>query len=265
MAKLGEAASKTSGGLMSGGPYHIEAGGTLKDLAITQGRPSYNNEAMRHYDIGLYECEIVGNHRMTAAIENNIGLLLLNMGRTNDAEKHLLRSLSYFEALSDIVHPACVKETLARLYVATNQYQLARQNIDDAVQVLEKIHGEAVLAEALTTSGIVLSRLANFSDAKKRFEAAYKVSERCGDREGAKRAMVSMFEEMRNHLDRAELPQICEKLQRLQSFSETSPLTDRVDATIAQIALITTRKSEEVQEPSRHSKHRRAADEASGK
>ncbi len=103
----------------------------------------------------------------------------------------------------------------------------------------EVTDGQAVLAEALATSGIVLSRLENFNEAQKRFEAAYNVSERCGDREGARRALLSMFEEMGKRLEHAELHQISEKLQRLQSFSEPSPLSARVEETIIQIASVT--------------------------
>jgi hypothetical protein len=47
-----------------------------------------------------------------------------------------------------------------------------------------------------------------------------------------------MFEEMGERLDHAELRQISEKLQRLQSFSEPSPLSTRVEETIAQIASV---------------------------
>ena len=244
MTKLNQAATLTLRGLLATGRYHVEVAGTLKDLAAYEGDASHIDSALLHNKLALYDCEVVGNHRMTAIVENNLGLLLLNMGRMNDSEKHLLRSRSYFEALSDTVHTAYTKETLTRLYIATNQYLLAKQTIEDAIQVFELTDGEAVLAEALTTSGIVLSRLENFSDAKKRFETAYNVSERCGDREGARRALLSMFEEMREQLDRGELRQISEHLQRLQSFSEPSPLSARVEETIDKIAsLINTSNS----------------------
>jgi DNA-binding winged helix-turn-helix (wHTH) protein/tetratricopeptide (TPR) repeat protein len=238
MTKLNEAAKLTLRGLLATGIYHSEAAGTLKDLAAYEGGESYIDRALLHYKAALYESEVVGNHRMTAIVENNLGLLLRNVGRMDESEKHLLRSLSYFEALADKVHPAYVKETLTRLYVATNKYVLAKQAIDDAIQIFEVTDGQAVLAEALTTSGIVLSRLANFNEAKKRFEAAYNVSERCGDREGARRALLSMFEEMRERLDHDELLQISDKLQRLQSFSEPSPLSARVEETLTQIASV---------------------------
>lgn len=78
-------------------------------------------------------------------------------------------------------------------------------------------------------------RLGRFADAQKRFESAYKVAERCGDREGARRALLSMFEEMPDRLGQDELEQLWEKLKRLDTVTEPSPLSARVKETIAQI------------------------------
>jgi len=70
-------------------------------------------------------------------------------------EKRLLRPRLFFEALSDNVRHAQVNETLTRLYIASGDYLVAERTIDDALQTLELTDGEAVLTEALTTSGIV--------------------------------------------------------------------------------------------------------------
>jgi hypothetical protein len=137
-----------------------------------------------------------------------------------------------------MVRRAQVNETLTRLYIATNRYSLAKQTIEDALETLEKTDAEAVLSEALTTSGVVLSRLAQRGDAQKRFEDAYMVAERCGDREGSRRALVSMFVEIGEQLERSELSKISEKLRRLHAISEPSSLASRVEETIAQIAAL---------------------------
>ena len=70
---------------------------------------------------------------------------------------------------------------------------------------------------------------------KNRFEAAYKVAERCGDREGGRRALVSFFEEMRDHLDDQEIQQLLNRLRRLCSITEPSALVGRVGETITAI------------------------------
>lgn len=92
-----------------------------------------------------------------------------------------------------------------------------------------------MLAEALTTSGIVLNRLGDFTSAKKRFEAAYRVADRCGDREDARRALLSMLAKMKDRLDDVELLLILEKLGKIHSLVEPSPLAGRVEQAINEI------------------------------
>ena len=45
--------------------------------------------------------------------------------------------------------------------------------------------GEAALAESLRTAGVVAARQWRYAEAKRSFEAAFRVAERCGDHEGA--------------------------------------------------------------------------------
>ena len=215
--------------------YHLEVAGALKDLALCESPEKHNEEALFHYRAGIYESEAIGDHRTTATVENNFGLLLLNLKAWNEAEKHLLRSRKFFNVLLDKFRGAQVNETLTRLYLATNRHSLAESAIEDSIQTLESTDSEAVLCETLTTAGIVSSRLGNHGEAKNRFEAAYKVAERCGDREGGRRALVSLVEELRDYLDFQELRQVLSRLTKLKSVTEPSALVGRVEDTIAGI------------------------------
>jgi TolB-like protein len=218
--------------------YHLEVAGTLKELALSEDQPRLNDEAEFHYRAGLRESEAIGDHRTTATVENNFGLFLLNLKAWEASERHLLRSHRFFEVLLDKFRGAQVNETLTRLYIATGRYSIAQSAIEDSIQILESTDSEAILCEALTTGGIVSSRLGNHAEAKNRFDAAYKVAERCGDREGGRRALLSMFEEMEKHLSYDELRQMLNRLTRLHSVTEPSSLVGRVEETIAQIEAI---------------------------
>jgi DNA-binding winged helix-turn-helix (wHTH) protein/TolB-like protein len=235
---LREANSLQTPGRLGTGRCELELATTLKELATCEGHHAYNDEALLNYANALRECEGIGNHRLAAAVENNLGFFLLSIGFPNESEQHLLRARRFFEAISDSVRRAQVNETLTRLYIATNRYSLARETIEDALQTLEMTDAEAILSEALTTSGIVSSRLGHSSEAQNRFEEAYKVAERCGDREGARRALVSKFEELGDQLERDELRRVLQKLQRLLAIAEPSPLVGRVEETIAEIGLM---------------------------
>ena len=233
---LREAKSLQMPGRWGTGRCELELATTLKELAASRGQHVYNDEALANYANALRESEAIGNHSLAAVVENNLGFFLLSIGFHKESEQHLLRARKFFEAISDMVRRAQVNETLTRLYIMTERYSLARQTIDDALQTLEMTDAEAVLSEALTTSGIVSNRLGQGTDAQKRFEEAYKVAERCGDREGARRALVSKFEEMGGVLQRDELLEISEKLRRLLAVIEPSPLVNRVQETIAEIS-----------------------------
>ena len=163
--------------------YH-ELATTLKELAFSESDKRYSDEAKIHFLRVLYECEAVGHHRYVAVAENNLGFLLLSLGFHDEAERRLVRSRRLFESLADSIRGAQVNETLARLYIETRQYHLAQEAIELAVETLELTDGEAYLAEALTTSGVVAARQQRYGDAKRSFEAAYKVAERCGDQDG---------------------------------------------------------------------------------
>lgn len=225
-------------GRLGTGRCELELATTLKELAASEGNQTYNNEASLSYLNALRECEAIGNHRLAAVVENNLGFLLLSMGLPEQSELHLVRARRCFEAISDRVRRAQVNETLTRLYIATNRYSFAKQMIEDSLETLEMTDAEAILSEALTTSGIVASRLGHSNEAQKKFDEAYKVAERCGDREGARRALISEFEEMGAQLTFDELCQMSGKLRRLLAVTEPSPLAQRVENTIAQIALL---------------------------
>ena len=131
---------------------------------------------------------------------------------------------------------AQLNETLSRLYIGTKEYERAQELISQAIRVFEHADAEAILAEALTTSGIVSSRLGRFSEAKRSFEAAYKISERCSNNEGAGLALLTMFEELGDRLDFSEKIPVAEKLKNLLATTQQRSLQARVEKSIAKIS-----------------------------
>ncbi len=219
--------------------YH-ELAITLKDLMISEGVGVGAEEAKLYFEKTLYVYEAIGNHRLCAAADNNFGFLLLSLGAFEAAEHHLLRSKRFFGCLSDRIREAQVNETLARLYLETKQYDAAEAVIRQAVETLESSDGEALLAEAMTTSGIVASKLGRASDARKSLEAAYKVAERCGDEEGAGRALLVMLEEVGESLESGEKIQVADTLKRLLRTTQRKELQTRVQKCIHQVVRETT-------------------------
>ncbi len=214
--------------------YH-ELAITLKDLEVSEGLGDCTDEAELYFEKTLYVCEAIGNHRCSAAAENNFGFLLLSLGSFERAEQHLLRSRRFFACLLDHTREAQVNETLARLYLETKQYVVAQKVIQKAVDTLERTDGEALVAEALTTHGLVAARQGRQSEARKSWEAAYKVAERCGDDDRAGRALLVMLEELDDCLDLTEKSQAAEKLKRLLENTQQKGLQVRVRRCIDQL------------------------------
>jgi DNA-binding winged helix-turn-helix (wHTH) protein/tetratricopeptide (TPR) repeat protein len=232
LVKLRDAAKIEIAGRLITNRCYLDLATTLKELAFSHMNSEmgeqYLGEARLHFWRALYESEALGHHRNVGSVENNIGFLFLSLGLYQDAEEHLLRSRRIFETLSDSVRGAQLYDTLARLYLETKQFSLAQKVINQAVETLELTDSEAILSEALTTKGIVECRRGHYSEAKSSFEAAYKVSQRCGDLQGAARALLALLEEARNELDYKEVVAIAEQAKRLLSSLPQSPLNAKM-------------------------------------
>ena len=215
---------------------HLELASVYKDLAVAEDVTSYFDEAGRLYSKALYEFEAIGHHRYVAIVENNMGLLSLSLGNYKESEEHLLRSRSLLHGFSDSLRMAQLDETLARLYIRTEQFVMAQKVIERAVKIFELADNEVLLAEGLTTKGILAVKLGRYNDAKKSFEAAHKISERCGDREGAGLAMLIMSEEIGDHLELVEWIEISKRLKQLLANTQQTSLKSRALKCLARIA-----------------------------
>lgn len=207
---------------------HLELASIYKDFGIAENVPFYFEEAAHFYQKALEEFEAVGHHRYVAIVENNMGLLSLSLENYNQSETHLLRARKLLDGFSDSLRGAQVDETLARLYLQTGHHELAQAAIQRAIQIFERADNEVLLAEALTTHGLIASKLGRPNDAQKSFEAAYKISERCSDNEGAGLALLIMFEEIGDHLEHLEKVQVAEKLKRLLASTQKTALQTRL-------------------------------------
>ena len=71
------------------GRLHLEVANTLKELGLAEEEKTFFERAFNHYQQALGHFRQVGNHRYTAIVENNYGLLLSSLKRFNEACVHL--------------------------------------------------------------------------------------------------------------------------------------------------------------------------------
>src|SRR5262249_15939350 len=136
---------------------------------------------------------------------------------------------------ADHVRGAQVQETLTQLYLAVNKLPEAQRAITEAVEILERTDGGALLAEALITKGLVASRQQRFTEARACFEGANRVAEHTGDCEGARRSLVTMYAEMGARLSRDEASELGRRLGRLMSQTWSPTILNRTEAVLAKI------------------------------
>jgi signal transduction histidine kinase/ActR/RegA family two-component response regulator/predicted negative regulator of RcsB-dependent stress response len=223
------------------GRFHLEFANTLKELGIAENQKSYFERAFGHYRQALSHFKQVGNHRYTAIVENNHGSLLSSLGKFDEACVHLDRARRLFEMLHDHVRRAQVDETLAQVYLASERYDMAERAINLSVDTLETSGEEALLAEALTTRGIVLCRLGKKHEAKPSFERAQRVAERCEDYEAAGRALLILIEEMCEQLPDDERREIGAQANQLLANSQQHATRERLRKCLETIAEAHTR------------------------
>jgi len=218
------------------GRLHSEYATTLKELGIAENRIHYFDRALGHYREAFLQFEKVGNLRFVAAVENNHGYLLLTLKRFDEALLHLQRARKLFDGLNDSVGCAQVDETLAQLYIASNQHGLAEHSVRLAVDTLETTGETVLLAEALTTQGLVLCRLSRRHEAKPILERAQRVAARCGDHESAGRTLLIMIEEMPDQLSDDERREIGARLNQLLANSQQASTRERLRQCLEKIA-----------------------------
>jgi signal transduction histidine kinase/FixJ family two-component response regulator len=218
------------------GRFHLEFATTLKDLGIAENQSEYFDRALNHYRHAFSHFEGIGNHRYTAIVENNHGYLLSALHRFEEAQLHLERARKLFEELGDQVRRAQVDETLAQLYLASGQYGLAQRAVSRAVETMETTGEEALLAEALTTHGLVLCKLGRRHEAKPILHRARRVAERCGDYEGAGRPLLILIEEMCDQLGDDERQEIGAQASQLLANSQQASTCERLRRCLGRIA-----------------------------
>src|SRR5262249_26532871 len=143
--------------------------------------------------------------RYLARVENNLGFILLQLGRTTEALSHLNKARTIFISLKDSGSVAQVNETRARVFLAEKRFAEAERAIFGTVSVLEQGEESSLLAEALMTEGSIFARSGKHDSARAAFSRASEVAAAAGDSHLAAAAQLRMIEEMIDVLSVTEL------------------------------------------------------------
>ena len=236
LTKLREAAAVAKlCGPWATGRCQLELASTYRELAVADHLVNYIDEATSCYVRALFEFDAIGNHRLSAITENNLGLVMLVIGKLNEAEFHLLRARRTFDTFDDKIRCAQVDESLAQLYFAQGRFDNAEASIHRAIQTMKIGDEDVCLTEALTTKALIYCRLNRYSQAKTLLENAYHFAQRCGDIEGAGKSLAVLVDEMFDLLSSEEQNDIANRIVEMVSDSEDLSIHKRLQECLAMI------------------------------
>lgn len=183
------------------GAYHYQRGLVYKKLGGSENL----DHALIEYSAASMHLADAGHIRHVAGVENNIGFVLLLLGRTTEALIHLDRARTIFVSLKDSRMVAQVNDTRARVFLAEKRFADAERAIFAAISTFEKGEDSSLLAEALTTEGSIFAGSGKYDSAREAFNRASEVAAEAGDSHLAAVAQLRMIEELGGVLSRAEL------------------------------------------------------------
>jgi DNA-binding NtrC family response regulator len=177
------------------GRFHGLFALVLRHLGVAERRQDYIDRAIIEYTAAIYHFEQAEHLHYRAIAENDLGFLLYTIGSYADAQTHLDRAQHTFVSLKDNGMLAQVNETRTRLLLAQGQTKEAEKVICESVRLLERGGEQSLLAESLTTQGVVLARLGRVDESRAVLERAMEVAERAGALVYAGRAALALLEE----------------------------------------------------------------------
>jgi tetratricopeptide (TPR) repeat protein len=226
------------------GKLHNELGITFHSLALAESGEQKFDRALMEFTAASFHFEQAGHHRYCARVENNLGYLFFTVGRFEEAYSHLDRARRLFLDLEDMGSAAEVDETRARALLAEGLLSEAERFARSAVKTFERGGAQSLLAETLTTHGIVLARLGKHGRSKAALQRATEVAQTSGDLEGAGRAQLSIIEELGQQISLEEMVtnyrSAAEFLKRSQDPSTTARLISCAEKVIGSFALART-------------------------
>ena len=187
------------------GKFHNEYATVLKYLGLARKSAELIDQALVEYSAATVYAEEAGNKNFLALVENNVGNLFVRLRRFDEAHQHLDRARALAVSLKDRRLVAQFDDSRARAYISQNQPSKAEALSRSAVKVLLEGDELSLLAEALTTHGVALARLANYAKAQPTLEKAIRTAQSAGDMESSGVTALSVVEELKDYLPFPEL------------------------------------------------------------
>lgn len=178
------------------GHFHNQRAMVLRSVATAEKRNDYFEQAIKEYERADHQFGLARNRVFRATVKNNVGYLLLKLGRFKAANVYLTEARRLAVNAKDRILVAQFDDSLAKLFIATNKLKEAEAAARRSVRVLDKSGHAHTLADSLITYGIVLARLHQTDQAQFIFQRAIELAHDAGALSTAGVAALTMIEEI---------------------------------------------------------------------
>jgi tetratricopeptide (TPR) repeat protein len=178
------------------GTYHNQLAIVFRYLAKSDQRDEYLQQAISEFQKADEQFKLAKNSNFRASVKNNVGLILFNLSRFKEAHQYLNEARRISVIVRDKVRTAQIDDTRAQAFISEKKFKEAEAVARNAVRVLEKSGHQCLLADALITQGIALSRLKRAEHAQFIFQKAIEVAHQVGALNKAGLAALTLIEEI---------------------------------------------------------------------
>lgn len=186
------------------GRYYMQRGIVMRRIGGIENL----DRALSDHTAARAHFEKANHRRYFARAQNNIGVIMLELGRYDEALQTLEGARHTFAELDDAGTAAQVDETRARVCLAQQRYADAEKLAQASASVLERTGEQSLLAATLKTWGVAQARQQRHQAALETLRRAAELAESAGDRESSGRALLTMIEELHPYLPPDEIARL---------------------------------------------------------
>lgn len=165
-----------------------------------ENKPDYITLAIKGYEQASTHYKKAKHNQYVAVSENNTGNAYRLLKDFPNSHLHLDEALRIYDKLKDKGRAARVYDNKAWAFIAEGNLADAELAALTSVNMLRRGDEKSILAESLTTLGVVLSRGGNVDQAIHTFTDAKETALKVGDTESAGNAVLTQIEELQADL-----------------------------------------------------------------
>ncbi|HYJ79965.1 MAG TPA: HD domain-containing phosphohydrolase, partial [Longimicrobiaceae bacterium] len=188
--------------------------------------------ALERYREGLRQMESGGHLRGIASALANLGMLHVGMGRLEEADEYLGRSLEICEQIGDVITAGNVHLNRTELFLARGDAERARASCDEAYETFSRLGEAEGQAEAMKCYGIIHRTVNKLHLAENYLRQGIRISSEAryplGEAESHRELALVLRELNRNREALEALNRAHSLFVRLQAEQHQADISDRI-------------------------------------